>query len=317
MCNCSNNNSCGCDSSVDLPYLQGANGQNGIFGGFSSKWTFKTQTSVSPLTSTIRFNNATLASATAIYINKTDAYSNDLTGFLASFENGGAYGLIRVFKEYEPENVYYGEITSVVENSTYFAFIVTYIDDAGSFAADDNLVVSFAQSGLDGDDGNATALAYVLESNITDPYIDQYDNSDGAIDLPASLLTVPLNTLSANGDCAQFEYLIKMSTGADDSISIKINNTNIGNFKLPEGDTKISIEVCRVSSTKVYATAVVHNALFNTAFSGSGYILEQFVTVSDLATNAFTGEIATYDPLTSGITLSVVKAQSKIFKINA
>src|SRR5689334_12000418 len=84
----------GCLDSVEL-----AEGQQGLFGGYSGEWLKASGTSSSVAAGKLTFNNANIASATSILVNKTNIENQDLSNFLASFSNSSNFGLLRVFKE--------------------------------------------------------------------------------------------------------------------------------------------------------------------------------------------------------------------------
>lgn len=126
---------------------QGPAGNDGIFGGFSGEWLFSTSTSSGPAATFLRFDNATYGSVTNIYIADSNADSIDYSSFLASFSNNSNFGYIRIFKEFDSTKFWLGEVTSVTDNGTDYTIGVTYIMHNSTFAANDNVVVSFTGRG--------------------------------------------------------------------------------------------------------------------------------------------------------------------------
>jgi hypothetical protein len=155
--------------------------------------------------------------------------------------------------------------------------------------------------------------AYVLQSVITDPYITQ--KTTGFLgDITESLLTVPINTLSVNGDSAKFVYVLKASSTADEVVNIQLNDNTLTSQKLNQGLTIVTIEVSRVSTTSLHY--VIHweemvNAATNT---NSNIIVQGFISVSDITTNTFYTEIEIGAGITSGVTVDLVKCESVIIK---
>jgi hypothetical protein len=143
--------SCGCNdacnSSNELTIPTGTAGRNGLFGGWSQEYGFDTGTAVSPPTNKIRLNNATPASVTEIYVNDTNIDGVDTDAFLDAFVNGSNYGLIKLFKQHESNIFWMGEITNVVDNGSYHTLTVTHTISNSTFAADDNIVLSFTANG--------------------------------------------------------------------------------------------------------------------------------------------------------------------------
>lgn len=241
MCQCSN--SCACDSSVELPYINGTDGLNGLYGGHSSKWTFKSETVTAPLINTLRLNNATPASVTSIYIHETNANSVNVNPFLASFSNSTNYGLIKIFKEYDDTKFWIGRITGVSNTSQYYTIVVTYIHHSGTFTADDSVVVSFTPQGIPGNDGDdALALAWVEESLTTDPYVETKANTvTGAF---TTTLTIPEDILVNDEDCYKFQIHLENGGTTDAStVQILVNATVLTTVLLPTGKTYIYGEI--------------------------------------------------------------------------
>jgi hypothetical protein len=142
-----------CDNSTALPV--GDDGLDGEYGGYSSLWRFSTNTTMAdPTAGYVRFNNSTYSSVTTVVISQTNLDGTDMEGFLTSFINSNAYGLIRFFKEYDSNVHWYGRITNVVDNGTYFTLTVTFADSNSAFALNDNIVVSFSANGATGSAGS-------------------------------------------------------------------------------------------------------------------------------------------------------------------
>lgn len=163
-CTSCENDNCSCSEQVTIPNgSDGTNGVDGLFGGFSHKFVFNTSTSATPASTTIRLNNAVMASVTSIYIsdNNSDAVSVD--AFLDEFSNSGNYGYIRLFKEYDSSKFWMGEITGVVDNGSDHSLTVTHINSNSTFSASDKIVVSFVANGAPGPAGS-TPLYYFIKT---------------------------------------------------------------------------------------------------------------------------------------------------------
>lgn len=149
MCSCSGN--CNCSTPLTIPNgTNGTNGLNGTFGGWSQKFAFSTATSASPLATTLRLNNATPSSVTQLYVNDLNAASVDVDAFLDAFSNGGAYGYVKIHKEFDSNTFWMGEVTSVTDNGADHTFGVTHVVSNGTFAANDALVLNFTGNGDSG-----------------------------------------------------------------------------------------------------------------------------------------------------------------------
>lgn len=122
-------------------------GTDGIYGGFSSNFLFSTTTSVSPSSTQLRFNSGTYGSVTRIWVSETNGSNVDVTDWLASFDNNGNFGTVRIFKEYDSTKFWYGLVTGVTDSGSYYTLDVTYIDHNSSFANNDSIVMSFTMNG--------------------------------------------------------------------------------------------------------------------------------------------------------------------------
>jgi len=149
MCGCAGN--CNCSTPIAIPNgTNGTNGQNGIFGGWSQRMIFDTATSASPLANKLRMNNATPSSVTEIYVNDLNADGIDIDAFLDAFDNSGAYGYLRIWKQFDSTKFWMGEVTSVTDNGADHTIGVTHTASNGTFSASDSIVISFVGNGASG-----------------------------------------------------------------------------------------------------------------------------------------------------------------------
>ena len=134
-------------------------------GGDSTKFTYSTTTSdADPGSGYVRFNNGTLASATIAYIDDADAFANDVTAWVQSFDdvsgNSTSRGRIRMYKA---NNIgifaVYKINAAITDASGYTKVPLTYIAGAGAFADDDEVFISFVAPG---EDGTSAGLDYTF-----------------------------------------------------------------------------------------------------------------------------------------------------------
>jgi len=147
--------SCSCNDCNDITLFSGnpgADGNNGIFGGHSSKWNFDTAVVGAPASGYFRLNNTTASAATQIVICNTNADSTNVDAFLDSFNASGDYGYIRLFKEFDANTFWIGQITGLTSTGNgaldSHTLTVTHIQSnftspAVTFAIDDDVVASF------------------------------------------------------------------------------------------------------------------------------------------------------------------------------
>lgn len=138
------------DNSEDIPVgIQGETGPQGLFGGFCGEWNFSTSTASGPPSTYLRFNNATYTAVNSILVADNNADSIDYSAFLASFDNGGNFGYVRVFAKSNSSIFWMGEVLAVTDNGTDYSIDVSYILHNGTFTADMDVVICFAPSGID------------------------------------------------------------------------------------------------------------------------------------------------------------------------
>lgn len=166
----------------------GAAGTNGVPGGWSSKWSFSTAVTSTPVATKLQFNNVNLDIANIIYINKINITNTlSLGDFLNAFANtiGGVnyYGLLRIYNAVSPEtNFWMGKITGYTTVGSVAHVNVTMIQREGVFLANDNLIVDFTANGEKGatptpsykvysalitQSGTAAPSALVLENTLS------------------------------------------------------------------------------------------------------------------------------------------------------
>jgi len=126
----------------------GAAGAQGNAGGFTLGWNYDTGTGTGTSSGDFRFNNATPANVTVLYINDTTGRSASGAAFLDAFNNSGSFGLITITKRADPSIFWMGRVTAESDLGSEHSVTVTYIVNAGSFTNNDPLDVSFIANGL-------------------------------------------------------------------------------------------------------------------------------------------------------------------------
>ena len=135
----------------------GTNGTNGLYGGWSLKWKFDTNTGSGTGTNEVRLNNVSPASATEIYVND-DAFGTGAADVFLSSVTSAPYGKIKIFKEYDSTIFWLATIT-VADPTTVPAevkFTVTDVVTNGVFTDADDIVLTLAPAGATGATGVGT-----------------------------------------------------------------------------------------------------------------------------------------------------------------
>jgi len=136
----------------------GNQGADGNFGGATFDYTFSgTTTDSDPGQGGIRFNNATLSSATQMFIDDTDDNGTDIQTFLRTIDDStsGIKGHFRVSNRLNADDFAIFTINGASTEATgYFKIPCTHLSGATSFSAGEDVIVTFARTGDKGDQGN-------------------------------------------------------------------------------------------------------------------------------------------------------------------
>jgi hypothetical protein len=301
MCNCLLN-PCACSDAPELPYLTGAAGEDGLYGGFSYHWKFLSTTGAVGSTY-LNFDNSDYTLVTTIKIHETVTGGINMGPFLTVFNNSGDYGLIKITKEFDSTTFWCGTITNIVDSGSFRTITVTYADHNNSFTTDDVVVVTFTPFGAAGSD--ASTKAYTKESFIGN---NTYYETKGTTGLFTTDLTTASGELAANGDTVIGDIVLRQPDNAVNRVRMVVGGTVVGdNFSINGGKCDINIELVRKSTTLLHYVIKVKD-VYNYAVQDE-YYFEGFVTVADVSANPFDieAEITTL----ASANLDLYKMQSK------
>jgi hypothetical protein len=143
--------------------------------GFESgtRLTYSTTTTdADPGTGQFRFNNATFASITQLFVDNADINGNAITALLDLFDDStttAARGIVRLQKTGDP-TVYrdFSVNGAVVDGTGYRKIPVTPIQSAGTWTNGDPFSLTFFRTGNAGADGYAPGFRYTYNSTTTD-----------------------------------------------------------------------------------------------------------------------------------------------------
>lgn len=105
----------------------------GKFGGNAFAFTFNGATSAPPADGGVRFNNATYASVTAIYVDYQEVDGTDVSDWLDSMGlvSGSNKGRLRLYSQVDPTSWVDFILTGVTDSTGYYTLAVTYNADSG------------------------------------------------------------------------------------------------------------------------------------------------------------------------------------------
>ena len=141
--------------SLDVNFTK--NGDLGAATGIHLTYS-TTTTDSDPGSGVIRFNNSTLASATAAYVDDADADGADIEALVLSWDdstNTALRGTITMRKRTNPSVYAIWNITGAsTDASGYSKLALTYVKGTGSFSDTDPIALHFTRTGNKGADGS-------------------------------------------------------------------------------------------------------------------------------------------------------------------
>lgn len=129
-----------------------------------------TTTAADPGSGILRYNNTTLASATALYISETSNLAQTIAAIIADWgaSTSAVKSQLRMFKQSDPTVYAVFNITSTAtDNGTWDTFTVAYVGGAGAFANNDVVSLQVIRVGDKGDIGTAGAAGVNSGQDLT------------------------------------------------------------------------------------------------------------------------------------------------------
>jgi len=145
----------GNDGAPGMNGTNGTNGADGVSTGLNYVYS-GTTSSGDPGAGVLRFNNADLALATALFISETDDDTNSLSAYLATWDDSTSTirGTLTVRKKTNPAVFSIFSISGVItDNGTWDTFTVANIVKSGTLVQPDEVVIDFVPKGDKGDTG--------------------------------------------------------------------------------------------------------------------------------------------------------------------
>jgi len=139
--------------------IQGDKGVQGNFGGATFEYKFSTDTAdTDPGLGKLKLNNATVSSATVLFIDDTDGGSTntDIQPFLRTIDDSDSTikGHFRISNKEDADDFALFNISSIDEPTGYFKVTGSYISgSASSFDNNEEVIITFARTGDQGQKG--------------------------------------------------------------------------------------------------------------------------------------------------------------------
>ena len=254
-------------------------------GGDSAMFQYSTTTTdADPGTGKFRLNNATIASATIMYIDDLEFNGTDVSAWVQSWDdvtgNDTNRGRIRISKANTLDTWMVFKVTGAITDATgYSKITLVYIDSAGSFADDDKVFIAFTASG---EDGAIPGYFYKFDTNTadSDPGAGEVKFNNGTY---ASATAIYINDADSNGASTATD--VQSWGGSTSTIKGSLHIVDI-NDSSTYARFKITAAVTDASG---YNKITVAHLASNNTFSATDELSITFVRAGDKGTTGDTG----------------------------
>lgn len=189
-----------------------------------------TTTASDPGSGKLRFNNATIASATALYISETTGLAQAIAAEIATWDDSTStiHTKLHLFKQSDPATFVIFSVTgTLTDNGSWDTLTVAYVTGSGSIANNDLLTIQSLRTGDKGDTGAAGTLMVANAGGTVDAITADFTPDVSLAD------NVIIEVVSAGANTITNPTLNTDTTGA---LTIKSR----GNAALIAGDTGLA-----------------------------------------------------------------------------
>ena len=230
-------------------------------GGDSAMFQYSTTTTdADPGAGKFRLNNATISSASEMYIDDLEFNGTDVSEWVQSWDdvsgNDTNRGRIRISKANTLDTWMVFKVTgAITDASGYTKVSLVYIDTAGTFANDDKVFISFTASG---EDGAIPGYFYKFDTGTsdTDPGAGEIAFNNGTY---ASATAIYIDDADSNGVTVSTDILTW-----DDSTSTIRGNLMIYDINDRSTYARFNITGASTDASGYVKLAVTHVASNNT-----------------------------------------------------
>ena len=287
----------------------GAAGATGAAGPVAIDYTWDTGTTAAdPGSGKVRANNATLSSATALYISETDRLGNGLAALIQSWDDSTstAKGVLQIIDLVTPANRVYFNVTGTVsDGGTFDTITVSYRSGATSLTAVNVALMFFAtgDKGADGaGTGDVTAAAVIADNRLV-------RGDGGAKGVQESAATLD-DSGNLSGVAALSATTIELGHASDTTISrtgagaIAVEGVGVALNSISLAHTASTIELGHATDTTISRTAAGAIAVEGVAIQTAG-VQEWFIPASNFGPRTSNGcaALATLETTTNKVNL--------------
>jgi hypothetical protein len=267
----------------------GAAGPTGADGGITMTFS-TTTTAADPGAGKFRFNNATHASATALYIDNVEALAGaTISGLVDTWDDSSATikGVLTIIAQDNPSIWRAYSVTgSVVDSTGYRTVTIAYLAGNGTLPDATNCSVLFSRTGNNGTNGSngvTPGLRYTFSSTTTDS-----DPGAGTLRLNNATMASVTAAYIDNLDSDGATVTAALDTWDDSTATVK------GILTIRSAGTPASFAQFNVSGTVVdgtgYRKLTLAHLASNGAFGNGDAISVQFTRTGDNGGGVSTGK---------------------------
>lgn len=266
----------------------GPSGPAGVSAGIPFKWNTSTATT-DPGTGKAKVNNATLASATELYISEVDDDGNALAALLGTWDDGTSTirGRVLFQDPATPANFAVFDITGTrTDNGLWDTFTITPVTSGGTLTNNLPLRVFFSQKGDKGDQGDAGFKYQFNTATAGDPGTGKFLFNHATF-LSATSLLISETDGNANGIAAVLAA-IDNSTSANKCrvLALKQGGTAFFEFYI----------TAVLTDNGAYDTFPITPISSSGAIANNDIVYLNFVPVGDLGATGPTGPVDSTAP---------------------
>ncbi len=222
---------------------------NAVVNAAGFRFDFDTSTAMAdPGTGDVRFNNATIASVTALALDATSADTGnpDVSDFIATWDDSTSAalrGTITVRKVGTPGTFAVFNVTgAVVDNTTWLQVPVAHVVSNGTFSAADNLIVHFARTGDKGVDGGGSGDV-VGPASATDNSVVRYSTTTGKLVQDSGVTIDDDDNLYGHGAKVNAQTGTPYTlTASDNGKVVTLDNASAITLTLPQTSTETIVQ---------------------------------------------------------------------------
>jgi len=145
-------------------------------------YNFSTTTAMAdPGSGNVRFNNATVASVTAIAIDDLDANGVDQSAYIALFDDSTNTVKGTLVFRTGGGDVATFNITGLTDNTGWFQIAVTHVASSGTFSNAEDTFIGFTRAGDKGADGAGSGDVSGPGASVTDNAVTRWDGTSGQL----------------------------------------------------------------------------------------------------------------------------------------